>query len=57
MRACARRLVKLTCAPRVQMTTEGIDRRCLDLMFDATSGQHRFTEGEFGERAAHRFAP
>jgi hypothetical protein len=39
------------------MTTEGIDRRCLDLMFDATSGQHRFTEGEFGERAAHPFAP
>jgi hypothetical protein len=26
-------------------------------MFDATSGQHRFTEGEFGERAAHPFAP
>jgi hypothetical protein len=35
------------------MTTEGIDRRCLDLMFDATSGQHRSTEGELGERAAH----
>jgi hypothetical protein len=34
----------------VQMTSQGIDRRCLDLMFDATGGQHRLTEGEFGER-------
>ena len=23
----------------VQMTSEGMDRRCLDLMFDATSSQ------------------
>jgi hypothetical protein len=41
----------------VQMTSEGIDRRCLDLMFDATSGQHRFAEGEFGERSARPFMP
>jgi hypothetical protein len=41
----------------VQMTSEGIERRCLDLMFDATSGQHRFAEGEFGERSAGPFAP
>ena len=24
----------------VQMTSEGIDRRCLDLMFDTASAQH-----------------
>lgn len=41
----------------VQMTSEGIDRRCLDLMFDVSGGQHRFAEREFGERAAHPFAP
>ena len=29
----------------VQMTSEGIDRRCLDLMFDAASGQHRSRRG------------
>ena len=28
----------------VQMTSEGIDRRCLDLMFDTASAQHRFAE-------------
>ena len=36
----------------VQMTHEGIERRCLDLMFDVTSGQHRFVEGEFDELLA-----
>jgi hypothetical protein len=41
----------------VQMTSEGIDRRCLELMFDATSGQHRFSEGEFSERSVGPFAP
>ena len=30
----------------VQMTTEGIERRCLDLMLDAVSGHHRFAESE-----------
>ena len=40
----------------VQMTSEGIERRCLDLMFDAASGQHRFSEAELGERLAASFA-
>jgi hypothetical protein len=40
----------------VQMTSEGIDRRSLDLMFDAASGQHRFSEAELGERLAASFA-
>jgi hypothetical protein len=39
----------------LQMTSEGIDRRCLDLMFDAASGQQRFTEGECRERLAGSF--
>jgi len=39
----------------VQMTTEGLERRCLDLMFDAASGQHRFVEGEFEELSASSF--
>jgi hypothetical protein len=39
----------------VQMTNEGIERRCLDLMFDAASGQHRFVEGEFEELSASSF--
>src|SRR5256885_8056719 len=29
----------------MQMTSEGIDRRCLDLMFDTANVQHRFAEG------------
>jgi len=41
----------------VQMTSEGIERRCLDLMFDAASGQHRFSEAEAGERLAGSIAP
>jgi hypothetical protein len=36
----------------IQMTSEGIERRCLDLMFDATNSQHRFAEAEFGEGLA-----
>ena len=39
----------------IQMTSEGIERRCLDLMFDATNGQHRFAEAEFGEGLAGPF--
>jgi hypothetical protein len=39
----------------VEMTSEGIERRCLDLMFDMTSGQHRFSEAEFGERSVATF--
>jgi len=39
----------------VQMTNEGIERRCLDLMFDAASGQHRLVEGEFEELSASSF--
>lgn len=34
----------------MQMTSEGIERRCLDLMLDAVS-HHRFTETECDERA------
>jgi hypothetical protein len=30
----------------VQMTSEGIERRCLDLMLDASSSQHRFAAPE-----------
>jgi hypothetical protein len=41
----------------VQMTSEGIERRCLDLMFDVASGQHRFSEAELGERLAGSFTP
>jgi hypothetical protein len=41
----------------VQMTSEGIERRCLDLMFDMASGQHRFAETEFGEGSAGSFPP
>jgi hypothetical protein len=39
----------------VQMTSEGIDRRCLDLMLDAASGQQRFAEVERRERFAGSF--
>ena len=40
----------------VQMTSEGIEqRRCVDLMFDATSGLHRFVEVEVGEMLAGSF--
>jgi len=41
----------------VQMTSEGIDRRCLDLMFDAAGAQHRFAEAEYRERFAGSFTP
>ena len=41
----------------VQMTSEGIERRCLDLVLDATSSQHRFAETELGERLAGSFSP
>ena len=41
----------------VQMTSEGIERRCLDLMFDATSGQQFFAEPEYRERFAGSFLP
>lgn len=41
----------------VQMTSEGIERRCLDLMFDWASGHHRFAEAEFGERLAGLLPP
>ena len=42
----------------VQMTSEGIDRRCLDLMFDATSGaQQCFAEPEYRERFSGLFLP
>jgi hypothetical protein len=40
----------------VQMTSEGIDR-CLDLMFDTASTQHRFAEAEYRERFAGSFTP
>jgi hypothetical protein len=33
----------------VQIRSEGIERRCLDLMLDAMSGHHRFTEAEHEE--------
>jgi hypothetical protein len=39
----------------VQMTSEGIEHRCVDLMFDTTSGLHRFVEVEFGETLAGSF--
>jgi hypothetical protein len=29
-----------------QLTNEGIERRCLDLMLDAANGHHRFAEAE-----------
>jgi hypothetical protein len=41
----------------VQMTSEGIERRCLDLMFDMASGQRRFAETELGEGLAGSFPP
>jgi hypothetical protein len=41
----------------VQMTREGIDRRCLDLMFDTANAQHRSAEGEYRERFAGSFPP
>jgi hypothetical protein len=33
----------------VQITSEGIERRCLDLMFDTVNSQHRFVAAEFSE--------
>ena len=41
----------------VQMTSEGIDRRCLDLMFDASNNQQRFVEAEYRKRFAGSFLP
>ena len=41
----------------VQMTSDGIDRRCLDLMFDATSSQQSLAEPEYRERFAGSFLP
>ncbi|MGA7260999.1 MAG: hypothetical protein WA709_16640 [Stellaceae bacterium] len=41
----------------VQMTSEGIDRRCLDLMFDAAKAQHRSPEAEYRERFSGSFLP
>jgi hypothetical protein len=41
----------------VKITSEGIDRRCLDLMFDTASAQHRFAEVECRERIAGSFPP
>jgi hypothetical protein len=40
----------------VQMTSEGIDRRCLDLVFDTASAQHRFAEAEHNERSPGAFS-
>jgi hypothetical protein len=40
----------------VQMTSEGIERRCVDLMFDTMSGLRRFVEVESGEMLAGSFA-
>ena len=34
----------------VQITNEGIERRCLDLMFDAVNGHRRFAEAEHEKR-------
>jgi hypothetical protein len=39
------------------MTSEGIDRRCLDLMFDTASAQQRFGEAEYRERFSGSFLP
>jgi hypothetical protein len=41
----------------VQMTSEGIDRRCLDLMFDATSSHQCLAEAEYRERFSGSFLP
>ena len=41
----------------VQMTSEGIDRRGLDLMFDAASLPHRLPAAEYRERFAGSFLP
>ncbi len=41
----------------VQITSEGIDRRCLDLMFDTASAQRRFAEAEYRERFAGSLIP
>jgi hypothetical protein len=40
----------------VQMTSEGIERRCLELMLDATSGQHRFAALECDDKYTGRFS-
>lgn len=41
----------------VQMTSEGLDRRCLGLMFDATSNQQCFAEPEHREQFSGSFLP
>jgi hypothetical protein len=33
----------------VQITSEGIDQRCLDLMLDEVNSHHRFVETEPGD--------
>jgi hypothetical protein len=33
----------------IKMTSEGIERRCLDLMFDAARDPSRFCETEIGK--------
>jgi hypothetical protein len=39
----------------IKMTSEGIDRRSLDLMFDATSAQFRLPEAEIDKGPACSF--
>jgi hypothetical protein len=41
----------------VQMTSEGIERRSVDLMVDAVSSHHRFSLGGFGEGLDCSFVP
>ena len=41
----------------VQLTSDGIERRCVDLVLDAASGYHRFSEIELGETRARSFMP
>jgi hypothetical protein len=41
----------------VQMTSEGIDRRCIDLMFDATSSQQCCAESKYREQFSGSFLP
>jgi hypothetical protein len=33
----------------VQMTSQGIERRCLDLMLDPVNGHHRFVQDDYGQ--------
>jgi hypothetical protein len=36
----------------VQIASEGIDRRCLDLMLDEVNSHHRFIDADPGEGGA-----